>query len=523
MKEVRVRFAPSPTGSLHIGGVRTALYNYLFAKKNNGKFIIRIEDTDQNRFVEGAEQYIYDALNWLGLHADESVTAGGPFAPYKQSERKDMYAKYAFELVEKGLAYLAFDTTEELEAMRNRLKDSGEHSFQYNAATRMSMRNSLSLPESEIDKLRRDNIPYVIRLKVPAKEEIRVNDLIRGWVMVHSSTLDDKVLLKSDGLPTYHLANVVDDYLMKISHVIRGEEWLPSAPTHVLLYKSFGWEKDMPQFAHLPLLLKPSGDGKLSKRDGEMLGFPVFPLEWTDKESGRKIAGFKEEGYLPEALVNFLVFQGWNPGTEQELFSLEELVEEFSIERIGKSGTRFDIAKAKWFNQYYLHKKEASFFHNSFKAILEPAGLWNNGKNLSLWVKLVQERSTFESEMTKEIASIANGTITYDEEIVTSKWNDDAKRGLETLDLALKEVQEISMDEAKILVNQTMESLGIKPGKVLQILRVAITGKGAGPDLMTIIELLGSKEIARRIENAVSKFGKKFCRSRAFILSLNEN
>ena len=507
MKEVRVRFAPSPTGSLHIGGVRTALYNYLFAKKNNGKFIIRIEDTDQNRFVEEAEQYIYNALNWLGLHEDESVTKGGPFAPYKQSERKDIYAKYAFELVEKGLAYLAFDTPEELELVRSKLQDKGEHSFQYNAASRMALRNSLSLSNSELDELNSNKTPFVVRLKVPAKEEIRLNDMIRGWVMVHSSTLDDKVLLKSDGMPTYHLANVVDDFLMKITHVIRGEEWLPSAPTHVLLYKSFGWENEMPQFAHLPLLLKPSGDGKLSKRDGEMLGFPVFPLEWKDQNSGKTISGFKEEGFLPEALINFLAFLGWNPGTEREMFTLDELIQEFSIERIGKSGTRFDINKAKWFNQHYLHQKEASFFQESIQKVLEPAGLWNNGGKLSLWVKLVQERSTFESEMTYEIQSIAHRVSDYDEQIIASKWSPEAKTGLEVFAAALGNLQEISLDDAKILFNQTMESLGIKPGKVLQILRVAITGKGAGPDLMTIIELLGPKEIAIRIEVAALKFG----------------
>jgi glutamyl-tRNA synthetase len=507
MKEVRVRFAPSPTGSLHIGGLRTALYNYLFAKKNNGKFIIRIEDTDQSRFVEEAEQYIYNALKWLGLKSDESVIEGGPFTPYKQSERKDIYSKYAFELVEKGLAYLAFDTPEELDEMRAKLKDSGEHSFQYNAATRMSMRNSLSLPAAEVERLKVCGNPYVLRLKVPAKEEIRLNDMIRGWVMVHSSTLDDKVLLKSDGLPTYHLANVVDDYLMKISHVIRGEEWLPSAPTHVLLYKSFGWEKDMPQFAHLPLLLKPSGDGKLSKRDGEMMGFPVFPLEWTDKETGRKIAGFKEEGYLPEALINFLAFLGWNPGTEQELFTLDELIREFSIERIGKSGTRFDINKAKWFNQHYLQKKEPSYFSGNFKRVLEPLGLWKNSEKLDLWVKLVQERSVFESDMVHEITSISNPVSTYDESIVSSKWSPEAKSGLEAFANALKGLNDISLEDAKVLFNQTMESLGIKPGKVLQILRVAITGKGAGPDLMTIIELLGPKEISARIEMAILKFG----------------
>jgi len=509
MKEVRVRFAPSPTGSLHIGGVRTALYNYLFAKKNNGKFIIRIEDTDQTRFVEKSEQYIYDALNWLGLDADESVKNGGSFAPYKQSERKEIYTKYANELVEKGLAYLAFDSAEELDAMRSKLKDAGESMFLYNAASRMSLKNSLSLSTTEIEKLKSEGVPFVVRLKVPAKEEIRLNDMIRGWVMVHSSTLDDKVLLKSDGMPTYHLANVVDDYLMKISHVIRGEEWLPSAPTHVLLYKSFGWENDMPQFAHLPLLLKPSGDGKLSKRDGEMMGFPVFPLEWKDKNSGKTISGFKEEGYLPEALLNFLAFLGWNPGTEQELFTLEELIDAFSIERIGKSGTRFDINKAKWFNQLYLHKKQPSFFRKSIQKTLEPFDLWNEGAKLDLWVKLVQERSTFEYEMLEEIKSIASKPKDYDQLILASKWNADAKSGLEAFSKELIQMNEISIDSAKALFNQTMESLGIKPGKVLQLLRLSLTGNGAGPDLMTVMELLGPKECSQRITDSIATFEAK--------------
>ena len=506
MKDVRVRFAPSPTGSLHIGGVRTALYNYLFAKKYHGKFIIRIEDTDQNRFVANAEQYIYDSLEWLGIKADESVKEGGPCFPYKQSERKDIYKKYANELLEKGLAYYAFDTNEELELIRTKQKESGENNFQYNAATRMSLRNSLSLSKDEVNRLIQMGTPYVVRLKVPAKEEIRLFDLIRGWVMVHSSTLDDKVLMKSDGLPTYHLANVVDDYLMKISHVIRGEEWLPSAPTHVLLYKSFGWEADMPQFAHLPLLLKPGGDGKLSKRDGEMLGFPVFPLQWRDKETQKLIPGFKEEGYLPEALINFLAFLGWNPGTEEEIFSLDELIEAFSIERIGKSGTKFDINKAKWFNQFYLHKKDPSYFTEEFKKILDPAGLWNGGIKLNLWVKLVQERSTFESEMVLEIKNLISKIEEFDQSLIDSKWNIDAKNGLKEFSEQLALLNEITAEEAKTLLNKILETQNTKPGKVLQILRVSLTGKGAGPDLMTIIELLGPQEISKRIIHFINQF-----------------
>src|SRR5687768_603178 len=330
MKEVRVRFAPSPTGALHIGGVRTALYNFLLARKMNGTMILRIEDTDQNRFVPGAEEYIQKSLEWVGIKIDEGVGMGGPHAPYRQSERKEIYKKYAQQLVDSGAAYYAFDTEEELDAMRERLKAAGVAIQQYNSITRMEMRNSLTLTEGEVNNLIASGTPYVIRLKVPRKDEVRLNDLIRGWVMVHSSQIDDKVLMKSDGMPTYHLANVVDDYLMKISHVIRGEEWLPSAPLHVLLYKFLGWENAMPQFAHLPLLLKPTGDGKLSKRDADQMGFPIFPLDWVDPASGEVAVGYKEAGYLPDALVNFLSFLGWNPGTTQEIFSMEELIHAFS-------------------------------------------------------------------------------------------------------------------------------------------------------------------------------------------------
>jgi glutamyl-tRNA synthetase len=353
-KEVRVRFAPSPTGPLHIGGVRTALYNFLFAKKNHGKMILRIEDTDQSRFVPGAEEYIKEALDWCNIEIDEGPDQGGPYGPYRQSERRSIYKTYAQQLLDEGHAYYAFDTSEELDEMRERLKAARVASPQYNSITRMQMKNSLTLPEDEVQEKLKKGEPYVIRLKVPRKEEIRLNDQVRGWVMVHSTAIDDKVLMKSDGMPTYHLANVVDDHLMKVTHVIRGEEWLPSAPLHVLLYRYLGWEDTMPVFAHLPLLLKPDGNGKLSKRDGDKMGFPVFPLEWNDPENAQKSMGFREEGYLPEALVNFLSLLGWNPGTNQELFSPEELIEAFSLERIGKAGTKFDIDKAKWFNQEYL-------------------------------------------------------------------------------------------------------------------------------------------------------------------------
>src|SRR5258706_1819467 len=357
MREVRVRFAPSPTGALHIGGVRTALYNFLLARKYNGKMLLRIEDTDQNRFVPGAEEYIIESLAWAGIEIDEGASKGGPHAPYRQSERKTIYQKYAQQLLNEGKAYYAFDTEQELESMRERLKTQGSSDQQYSSVTRMQMKNSLTLSESEVKQKVASGEPFVIRLKVPANEEIKLTDLIRGEVHVNSSQVDDKVLMKSDGMPTYHLANVVDDYLMKISHVIRGEEWLPSAPLHVLLYKFLGWEKEMPQFAHLPLLLKADGNGKLSKRDADKAGFPIFPINWTDLKTKEFSTGFRENGYLPEALLNFLAFLGWNPGTEQEIFSMTELIDVFSIERIGKAGAKFDIHKAQWYNQQYLRAK----------------------------------------------------------------------------------------------------------------------------------------------------------------------
>ena len=354
---IRVRFAPSPTGPLHSGGLRTALYNYLFARKHNGSMILRIEDTDQARYVEGAEKYILDSLKWAKIGIDEGPEESGEFQPYRQSERKEIYQKYAQQLVIEGKAYYAFDTPEELEAMRERLKEGRVANPQYNAITRTTMKNSLTLSEDEVNKRISNGEPYVVRLMVPKKEEVRFHDLVRDWVVVLSSTIDDKILLKSDGMPTYHLANVVDDHLMKITHVIRGEEWLPSAPLHVLLYRYLGWEASMPKFAHLPLLLKPDGNGKLSKRDSLKHGFPIFPLEWHDPESGEKLKGFREEGYLADAFLNFLAFLGWNPGTEQEIFAKDELIKSFSIDRIGKAGAKFDIDKAKWFNQQYLKMK----------------------------------------------------------------------------------------------------------------------------------------------------------------------
>ena len=375
MSEVRVRFAPSPTGPLHIGGVRTALYNYLFAKKNGGKMILRIEDTDQTRFVEGAEQYIINSLKWCGIEFDESVVAGGEFGPYKQSERKAIYLPYAEQLLKEGFAYYAFDTSEELTAMRERMKAAGVPSPQYNAVTRTTMQNSLALSEDEVKKRMDAGEAYVVRIKMPRNEEVKLNDIIRGWVVVNTNYMDDKVIFKSDGLPTYHLANVVDDYKMKISHVIRGEEWLPSAPLHVLLYKYLGWEDAMPEFAHLPLILKPDGNGKLSKRDGDRLGFPVFPTQWMNPETKEISSGYRESGYIKEAFINMLAFLGWNPGTTQEIFSMEELIESFSLDRVGKAGAKFDVDKTRWFNQQYLRAKSGEVLAKDLQVILKENGV----------------------------------------------------------------------------------------------------------------------------------------------------
>lgn len=504
MTEVRVRFAPSPTGALHIGGVRTALYNYLFAKKNQGKFLLRIEDTDQTRFVPGAEEYIKDALEWLGIVADESPWAGGPHGPYRQSERKPMYKQYALDLIEKGHAYYAFDTAEELDAMRERLTAARVVSPQYNSITRTQMKNSLTLPEDEVKARLASGEPYVIRVKIPRKEEVRLNDMIRGWVLVHSNTLDDKVLMKSDGMPTYHLANIVDDHLMGITHVIRGEEWLPSAPLHVLLYRYFGWEDTMPQFAHLPLLLKPDGNGKLSKRDADRQGFPIFPLSWTDPESGDVATGFKESGYLPDAFLNFLAFLGWNPGDQREIFNLEELVEAFTVERIGKSGTKFDINKAKWYNEQYLRAKTDEELTAYLLQDLEKEGLTVDKEKAIDMVNLVKERVTFPSDLWKEGRFLLLAPKEFDEAVVSKKWNQDAVRVLSVYKDQLLATQEpFTPASSKSLLEAAAEEQGIKLGKVMQAVRLAVTGVGAGPDLSEIFGILGKEELVRRITYAL--------------------
>jgi glutamyl-tRNA synthetase len=507
-REVRVRFAPSPTGALHIGGLRTALYNYLLAKKHNGKFIIRIEDTDQTRFVPGAEEYIKESLEWCGIFSDEDPWQGGPNGPYRQSERKSMYRQYADQLVEAGHAYYAFDTEEELNAMRERLKAARVVTPQYNSITRTTMKNSLTLPEDEVKARLASGQPYVIRIKIPRKEEVRLNDLIRGWVMVHSSTLDDKVLMKSDGMPTYHLANIVDDHLMGITHVIRGEEWLPSAPLHVLLYKFLGWEDTMPQFAHLPLLLKPDGNGKLSKRDAEKHGFPIFPLAWQDPnlgENAESVAGFREDGYLPEALVNFLAFLGWNPGTNQEMFTKEELIEAFSLERIGKSGTKFDIVKAKWYNQQYYRLKSNEELAGLIAPKLLEKGIQTDADKLSIIAGLIKERITFLDDYWMEGHYFFEQPSTYDEAVAQKRWNADVVNTLDRFAAKLAQKVSVEATEAKELLTDALAELGLGMGKVMQGIRLAITGVGAGADLMEIIAILGPQEVIARIENAKSK------------------
>ncbi|MFD2520104.1 glutamate--tRNA ligase [Emticicia soli] len=494
---VRVRFAPSPTGPLHIGGVRTALYNYLFAQKMGGKMLLRVEDTDQTRFVPGAEEYILEALNWLGIKIDEGQGVGGPDSPYRQSERKDIYRRYADQLLEAGKAYYAFDTAEELEDMRKKLEDAKIDNPSYNAVTRMQMKNSLTLSKEEVAERIANGDPHVIRLKVPLKEEIRFKDIIRDWVVVHSSTIDDKVLLKSDGMPTYHLANIVDDHLMGITHVIRGEEWLPSAPLHILLYRAFGWKA--PEFAHLPLLLKPEGNGKLSKRDGLLGNFPVFPLQWTDPESGDQARGFREDGYFPEALVNFLAFLGWNPGTEQEIFSMSELVESFSLDKIHKAGARFMVDKAKWFNQHYLKQKSdeelASLIQlpASASPVIAPK-----------LVQLMKDRVTFPQEIVSEVPFIFEAPATYDEEIVKTKWNDDARKALRAIKEAIEGMSTDNFVAQNIhdTIFPALEAAGFKPGKVMQAFRLSITGVGKGPDLMLTLEILGKEEVIARITKA---------------------
>lgn len=498
---VRVRFAPSPTGPLHIGGVRTALYNYLFARKNGGKMLLRIEDTDQNRYVPGAENYILEALKWVGIEIDEGQGVGGPHAPYRQSERKEIYRAYAEQLIAGGKAYYAFDTAEEIEAMRKRLEEAGADAAQYNAITRLQMTNSLTLSAEEVQQRIANGDPYVVRIKIDPKEDIRFKDIIREWVVVHASTLDDKVLLKSDGMPTYHLANIVDDHLMGITHVIRGEEWLPSAPLHVLMYRYFGWTA--PQFAHLPLLLKPEGNGKLSKRDADLGGFPIFPLQWQDPTAGTVARGFREDGYLLETIVNFLAFLGWNPGTEQELFSMDELIDAFSLERIHKAGARFDITKAKWFNQQYLKGKTDEALAAMLETRRAERGI--SHETLLKVCHLMKDRVTFPQEILSEAAFLFEAPTAYEEAVVTGKWNADAVKAISAYAEDLKIYEgDFLADSIKAVWAAAAERAGVKMGKVMQALRLAVSGAGHGPDLMLAMEILGKEEVIRRLEKALS-------------------
>jgi glutamyl-tRNA synthetase len=504
-RKVRVRFAPSPTGPLHIGGVRTALYNYLFAKKQGGDFILRIEDTDQTRFVEGAEDYIVEAFRWLGIKFDEGVGIGGEFGPYKQSERKDIYKSYALELVEKGMAYYAFDTPEELEEKRKEA-ESEKKTFQYDCKTRQGLRNSLSLSEAETQELITSGMPYVIRFRFPEDEMIEFDDLIRGHVKMNSSLLDDKVLYKSDGMPTYHLANIVDDHLMEISHVIRGEEWLPSCPLHVMLYRAFGWESTMPQFAHLPLLLKPEGSGKLSKRDGDRLGFPVFPLQWLDPKTKETSSGYRESGYLPQAVVNMLALLGWNPGTEQEIFSLEELVEAFSIDRISKHGARFDLEKAKWFNHQYLQKLENASLTEVFLQDLKQRGIECDFAKAETIVGLIKERCSFAKELWDNGDYFFVAPESYAEKALKKRWKEGTSERMIEIVSHLRELEDDNWAQrAEDFLMDYIKENELNMGQIMNSIRLAVVGDTRGCSMLDIFAVLGKDESLRRIEIAAEK------------------
>ena len=497
MNNIRVRFAPSPTGPLHIGGVRTALYNYLFARKHGGDMILRIEDTDQGRFVRGAEEYIIEALTWLGIRFDEGVHVGGPCAPYRQSDRKAMYREYADRLIAGGWAYFAFDTPEDLDAKR-REHEQEKKTFQYDASTRGTMRNSLTLPAAETQQHISSGTPYVVRFKFPADAEIRVNDLIRGEVTVNSGLLDDKVLFKSDGMPTYHLANVVDDHLMNISHVIRGEEWLPSAPLHVALYMALGWEDSMPRFAHLPLLLKPDGNGKLSKRDGDKLGFPVFPLQWTDPSTKEVSSGYRENGYFPEAVINMLALLGWNPGTERELFSMDELIDLFSLERISKSGAKFDLRKAHWFNHEYLIAKPDKELAALFSPVLAEKGIKTDVA--CKICGLVKDRVNFVSEIWDQSAFFFAAPQSYDEAAVKKRWKENTPAIMRDVSSILEGLADFSEQNIHDALHRYSEEKGFGMGQVMIPLRIALVGGTFGPDLQVIAAMLGKDEVTERID-----------------------
>lgn len=501
-KKVRVRFAPSPTGALHIGGVRTALYNYLFARQHGGEFIFRIEDTDSNRFVPGAEEYIIESFKWLGIPFDEGVSFGGNHGPYRQSERRDIYKKYVKVLLDADKAYIAFDTPEELDAKRNEIAN-----FQYDASTRMQMRNSLTLSKEEVDALIAEGKQYVVRFKIEPNEDVHVNDLIRGDVVINSSILDDKVLYKSaDELPTYHLANIVDDHLMEVSHVIRGEEWLPSAPLHVLLYRAFGWADTMPQFAHLPLLLKPEGNGKLSKRDGDRLGFPVFPLEWHDPKTGDVSSGYRESGYLPEAVINFLALLGWNPGNDQELMSMDELIRLFDLGRCSKAGAKFDYKKGIWFNHEYILQKSDAELAELFKPVLTQQGVdvsKYSDAYLTTVVSLVKGRVNFVKELWEQARFFFEAPTTYAEKDVKKRWKEDTPAILTELIAILQGMDNFESKPSEEVVIGWITEKGYHMGNVMNAFRLAVVGECKGPHMFDITELLGKEETIARIEKAI--------------------
>lgn len=503
---VRVRFAPSPTGPLHIGGLRTALFNYLFARKYNGTFILRIEDTDQLRYVPGAEEYIIESLKWCGIEPDEGVSKGGEYGPYRQSERKNLYHKYAESLVLSGEAYYAFDTPEELDKLRAEMEARGE-TFIYDYKAREQLKNSLTLDSKEVDRRLDSGEPYVIRFKFSENQEIVMNDVIRGRVVIHTSTLDDKVLYKSDGMPTYHLANVVDDYLMKITHVIRGEEWLPSLPLHVSLYRALGIEDDMPQFAHLPLILKPNGKGKLSKRDGDKGGFPVFPINWKDPESGEVFPGYRESGYFPDACINILAFLGWNPGTEQEVFSLDELVQEFDLDKVGKSGARFDPEKARWYNHQYLQTKDPEELAVSFGEFLQSKGIEADKDYVIKVVKMVRERAGFVHEFWDHADFFFRAPEEFEAKAVKKRWKEGTGETMRLLAEELKGLEDFSADSIEESVKSFIERRELGMGAFMNAWRLALVGDLKGPGLFEISSMIGKDETLSRMKFAIERLG----------------
>ena len=503
-RAVRVRFAPSPTGPLHIGGVRTALYNYLFARRHGGKMILRIEDTDSQRFVPGAEEYILESLRWCGIEIDEGVGVGGPHAPYRQSERREIYLRYALQLVEAGWAYYAFDSAEALDTLRKEAEAAGK-AFAYNYEVRGQLETSLRLPKEEVEARIARGDQWVIRFKMPENELIEMDDLIRGHVTVNSSTLDDKVLYKSaDKLPTYHLANIVDDHLMEISHVIRGEEWLPSLPLHYLLYRAFGWSDSQPAFAHLPLLLKPTGGGKLSKRDGDKMGFPVFPLFWKSPATGETARGYREDGYLPEAFINMLALLGWNPGTEQELFTMQELIEGFSLERVSKSGARFQPEKAKWFNAQYMHRLSDEELAVLFQPLLREHGVVVTDELAGRAAGIMKERATFTTDLWDLASFFFVAPAEYDEKQSRKYWKGDNPRILRELREVLASIDDFSLENTERIVHGWIEQQGYGVGQVMNTLRLALVGAGKGPGMYDVTAFIGKQETLRRIDTLLA-------------------